>query len=31
MAIEDDGTLVWFLLACIAALIMLGLVGWLFG
>jgi hypothetical protein len=31
MAIEDDSTLMWFLVACIAVLIVLALLGWLFG
>jgi hypothetical protein len=31
MGIEDDRTLVWFLYACIAVLIVLGVLGWLFG
>jgi hypothetical protein len=31
MAIEDDSTLMRFLVACIAVLIVLALLGWLFG
>jgi hypothetical protein len=31
MAIEDHSTLIWFLIACIAVLIVLGVLAWLFG
>jgi hypothetical protein len=30
MGIEDDSTLVWFLIGCITVLIVIGLLGWLF-
>jgi len=31
MGIEDDSTLMWFLFVCIAVLLVLGVLGWLFG
>jgi uncharacterized membrane protein YqiK len=31
MAMDNDSTLIWFLIACIAVLIVLGVLGWLFG
>ena len=31
MGIQDDSTLMWFLFICIAVLIVLGVLGWLFG
>jgi hypothetical protein len=31
MAVENDRTLMWFLFACFAVLIMLAVLGWLFG
>jgi hypothetical protein len=31
VAIDNDSTLIWFLFVCIAVLIVLGALGWLFG